>query len=317
MAALEGPKMDLADWQTDHTAPPPRFEGSQDGGGFGSGGTSFGNVAGTHHRPDLQSDRKSHTELLTQTIEKEVIPRLLRARRAASASEALRKAASWQPDSGEVMQFARMTIDRDETLAPTYLQTLADHGVPIETIYNVLLTQAAVLLGAMWDEDEVDFTAVTTGVWRMQQMLRALSAAFVGHVANQPPGRRILLVSAIGEQHSFGVAMVCEYFRRDGWEVCSERVESDEDLAVILRGSWFDMLGISVGGSTHLESLTKSIQTSRRASRNLQLGVMVGGPVFVAHPELVSQVGADATAADAAQATIQADRLMTLLARHG
>ena len=77
------------------------------------------------------------------------------------------------------------------------------------------------------------------------------------------------------------------------------------------------MLGISVGGSTHLESLTKSIQTSRRASRNLQLGVMVGGPVFVAHPELVSQVGADATAADAAQATIQADRLMTLLARHG
>jgi hypothetical protein len=38
---------------------------------------------------------------------------------------------------------------------------------------------------------------------------------------------------------------------------------------------------------------------------------MVGGPVFIEHPELVAQVGADATAADAWQAVVQAQGLLS------
>jgi methanogenic corrinoid protein MtbC1 len=40
---------------------------------------------------------------------------------------------------------------------------------------------------------------------------------------------------------------------------------------------------------------------------------MVGGPVFVAKPELARRVGADATAADARGAVTQAERLLDLL----
>jgi MerR family transcriptional regulator, light-induced transcriptional regulator len=40
----------------------------------------------------------------------------------------------------------------------------------------------------------------------------------------------------------------------------------------------------------------------------------VGGPVFNAHPEFVALVGADATATDGQQATLQAERMLSLMA---
>jgi methanogenic corrinoid protein MtbC1 len=39
---------------------------------------------------------------------------------------------------------------------------------------------------------------------------------------------------------------------------------------------------------------------------------MVGGPVFLQHPDLVLQVGADASAVDAATAVLLAQRLFDL-----
>lgn len=43
--------------------------------------------------------------------------------------------------------------------------------------------------------------------------------------------------------------------------------------------------------------------------------VMVGGRVFVEHPESVAAVGADATAANARQAVLQAEDLLDMVAR--
>ena len=50
------------------------------------------------------------------------------------------------------------------------------------------------------------------------------------------------------------------------------------------------------------------------ASCNPAIGVMVGGPVFLEHPELVRRVGADASAVDAATAVLLAQRLFDLAA---
>jgi len=56
-----------------------------------------------------------------------------------------------------------------------------------------------------------------------------------------------------------------------------------------------------------LEPLARTIHALRRASRNADIGVMVGGQVFNEHPEYVALVGADTTAADARQAALQAE----------
>lgn len=270
------------------------------------------------YAPIYRDTRQAHVTLLTRAIETEIIPRLLHARRNdARARMATDKGANWQPADGEVDQFASLILDRDETLAVTHLRDLAERGVRLEAMYELLLSATARHLGLMWDNDDLNFTAVTTGVYRLQEIMRSMSSAFVGTAPTRPQHARILLVPAIGGQHSFGLAMVAEHFMRAGWDVSCERAHSNEELSAMVAGSWFDIIGFSVGATDQIGLLTKTIQAVRKASRNLRLGVMVGGPVFLACPGSVSACGADATASDASSAITLAENLMLSLARAG
>ena len=247
----------------------------------------------------------THLATLTRAIETEVIPRLLRARRPNATGRA-----GWMPDAGEVDHFARLLIDREEDLAFRHLQALIGQGVPLETLYGTLLSGAALHLGRLWEEDLVDFTAVSTGVWRLQKMLRQFSDDFVGPDTAASGVHRILLMPMTGGQHSFGLALVAEYFRRARWDVACEIARSEAELVAFVGESRFDVLGLSVGSDQQLDALTRTIAAVRRRSVNPRITVMVGGPIFVMNPGLAAQVGADATTADAAQAPGEAARLV-------
>ena len=150
---------------------------------------------------------------------------------------------------------------------------------------------------------------------RLQQLLHELGPAFRGEVEHREHGRRALLVPVPGEQHSFGLFMVAEFFRRAGWDVASGPPGSVAELVRLVRGEWFAVVGLSVSSDAKLDALASSIRAIRRASRNRAIGVLAGGPVFLEHPELVALVGADATATDGRQATVQARNLLALMAR--
>jgi methylmalonyl-CoA mutase cobalamin-binding domain/chain len=165
----------------------------------------------------------------------------------------------------------------------------------------------------MWSEDECDFTAVTIGLWRLQQVLRHYAGAFVEEGEPREYGRRALLVPLPGEQHTFGIAMVAEFFRRAGWDVWSGPFATLEDLVEVVRSEWYAVIGISGSCETRIEMIAAAIRAVRRASRNRAIGVMVGGPLFNDHPERVALVGADATATDGRHAAEQAESLLGLL----
>jgi MerR family transcriptional regulator, light-induced transcriptional regulator len=81
----------------------------------------------------------------------------------------------------------------------------------------------------------------------------------------------------------------------------------------LVRREWFDIVEMSLSSEGHLAGLAAGIRQIRRASRNRSIGVIVSGPVFRNHPEMVTCVGADAAATDGRQAALQADNLMELL----
>jgi MerR family transcriptional regulator, light-induced transcriptional regulator len=58
-----------------------------------------------------------------------------------------------------------------------------------------------------------------------------------------------------------------------------------------------------------------AIHAVRLESRNKNIAVMVGGPIFVSHPEYVDLVGADMTAADGRDAVVFADELVARVKR--
>jgi methanogenic corrinoid protein MtbC1 len=96
--------------------------------------------------------------------------------------------------------------------------------------------------------------------------------------------------------------MVCEFFRRAGWDVYSEPCANAQELTALARHGWFDVIGLSASVDDQLEPLETFISELRSASRNPSVGVMVGGPAFLNNASLVGAVGADFTASDARQA---------------
>jgi MerR family transcriptional regulator, light-induced transcriptional regulator len=252
---------------------------------------------------------------LARTIEAEVVPRLVLARRAMPSDASRRARDGWAPGAEDIAEFAGLVLAREGVAASSYVEAARAQGASVETLYLDLLAPAARRLRELWTADLCDFAEVTVGLCRLHQVLRELSPAFQNEPGRQADGRRALLVPMPGEQHSFGLSMVAEFFRRAGWDVWSEPPTSRGELVRVVRDQWFAVIGFSVSCETRLEALASGIHAVRRVSKNPAIGVMVGGPVFVEHPELAALVGADATATDGRHATYQAEGLLALLAR--
>ncbi|MDQ2779218.1 MAG: cobalamin B12-binding domain-containing protein, partial [Pseudomonadota bacterium] len=113
-----------------------------------------------------------------------------------------------------------------------------------------------------------------------------------------------------GEQHTFGLVMVSEFFRRAGWDVSGGAWTNGADAATLMAGEWFDVVGFSLGAEVHLKQLAASIAAVRSAARNRDIVVLVGGPLFGLHPQFVAQVGADGMTIDGREAPALAEALI-------
>lgn len=282
----------------------PAWDGWEDDRQGGSSGTS-----GTEG-----SGRVGHFEQLLRTIEGEIIPRLMLAHRHAAPSAAAAIGDGRTLDGEDVAEFTGLVLRHDSLVAHSYLQALRAQGVSLEVLFMELLAPAARRMGDMWDTDLLSFAEVTLGLGRMQQLLRDLTPGFHGESEYRSTGYRALLAPTPGEQHTFGLFLVSEFMRRAGWDVSEERTAVSRHLVSRVRQQHFHVVGLSLSCETRTDQLTACIRAMRKASRNPGLGVIVGGPLFLRQPEMVSRVGADATANDAREAPSQAEKLVGLLA---
>ncbi len=251
-------------------------------------------------------------EILTQTVELEVIPRLLRALRGEGSAEPTSIRPPSLVSGHHVSQLVSLVTAREEAKAIAFVEALHADGIPVEMLYLDLLAPTARQLGQMWEEDECDFTDVTIGLFLLQNTLRELGAAFQSDLATDALAPRALLVPLPGEQHTFGLSMVFDFFRRAGWNAWSGPIDSDAVLTDMVQNSWFDVVGFSLACDEQLDDARRAIRMVRKHSRNPNVAVMVGGPGFAANPALAALVGADGTAIDGQQAVQQARALVTL-----
>jgi methanogenic corrinoid protein MtbC1 len=260
----------------------------------------------------LRDDRERRMGQLVTTIESEIIPRLLLANRAGlGAIGADFTAAARLPE--QIDEFARLLLAHDVTIARTYVETVRAQGETLDNVYLDLLAPAARRLGELWSDDRCTFSEVTVGLCRLHQLLRDLSPDFGGEAAEPTQRRRVLLAPTPGDQHIFGLMMVADFFRREGWDVWSEIADTADQLCEIVSSQWFSVVGLSLGSEVRLDALSGSIHAIRKASRNRSVGVMVGGALFARQPELVTQIGADATALDGRRAPAQAAGVVSML----
>lgn len=268
--------------------------------------------------PAIESER-SQTELqvkrarLLRTIEGEIVPRLVLARRVDRGADPLQAAQPRVPDHSDVSEFVRLLMAHEVNVASAYVEMVRRRGATLEEVCLDLLAPAARQFGLLWEEDECDFMQVTVGLCRLHQLLLELSPEFAFADGDRKVDRRILLASCPGEQHTFGISLVAQFLRRSHWEVWHEFPSVCAQIVELVRVHWFSVVGISVGTEARLDQLAQTIGAVRRESRNARVGILVGGPIFVRKPELAQKVGADATAADGPQAVLRAEHICSAM----
>jgi methanogenic corrinoid protein MtbC1 len=246
---------------------------------------------------------------LAEAIESQIVPRLVVRRSPPGILRPPAAMAELVIMPQDAMDLADLAMRGDDHCVRQRVQD-ASARQSMEAVCLDLLSPAARYLGALWEEDLCSFTDVTLGMLRLQDALHVLTAdSPAGHIDGFRR-HRIALASAPGEHHSFGLSMVGTFFQKAGWAVTVLHDSTLPDLAALLRREWFGVLGISVGSEARLERLAAVLPRLRDVSRNGSLSVMVGGPIFLANPELAAQIGADATAADGIQATWVAENLL-------
>ena len=291
-----------------------RTGGAQEPQPFGSIGNGQGYAEGSQATARLAADANRDAvdlrlALLSRAIEDEIIPRLMLAHPTAGDCLLMSAATSGQVSRSDIQAFAKLVLAPDENVAHACIDAMRSSGISVETIYTDLLAPVARYLGEMWNEDLCDFTEVTVGLGRLQQVLRELSPAF-GHSNTSASGNRVLLLPGPGEQHTFGLVMVAEFFRRAGWDVGGGPWEAGADPIVMVQREWFDVVGFSLGNIDQLDDLAACIKSVRASALNKSICVIVGGPLFLANPEYVEYVNADAASTDGAQAPGLATRLL-------
>ena len=277
----------------------------------------------TNQRPPeakLRLPVDGNSRLLEQLIRLEIVPRLtLSQHRPASGSAPLPHAGAVlgaTPYRVRIEELTRIVLASGEDRALDYVEQMRRQGTTVERLYLGLISSVARHLGDLWLADVCSFTDVTLGLWRLHQLARTLSPIFQQDASAYLPRYQALLVPLPGEQHTFGLYLLAEFFRRAGWGVYSMPLKAANDVVAIVRSEWFAVVGLSLSCENRLEELAKQIRIIRRASCNRRICVMVGGGIFIEHPEFVSQVGADIMAVDGRQAPSKAQDFVESVAAY-
>lgn len=189
----------------------------------------------------------------------------------------------------------------DRQAAFRSLDAALDAGLDLPALYVEVVQPSMREIGRLWQENELTVaeehlaTAITESA-----MSRAFERVFVWRDQRTP---RLIAACADDERHQMGLRMLCDLLELEGWETvylgASVPIES---LTEIIAAREPDAVALSATIAPHIPRVRAAIAAIRATKLERQPVIAVGGRAFLADASLAKRVGADLTAADAAQA---------------
>ena len=252
-----------------------------------------------------------YLESLVKTIEGNILPHIIEQHLESSISEDLLAKATINENN--ILQLTNFVLQEDARASVSFVKEIHASGTSLEDIYLLLLTPVARKLGEMWEQDESSFTEVTIALWRIKQLMYDLSPIFQQYAGQSKTGSSIMLVPLPGSQHNLGLFMVSEFFAKAGWRIWGELAATEEEIIQMAANEWFDVVGLSASVREQFPQLKELIKSIKAKSKNPNVGVIIGSPVFNQFPELIDDLGADMVGMDAddalEKATFYVERL--------
>ena len=252
------------------------------------------------HPLEKACTESEYLESLVKTIEGNILPHIIEQHLESSIPEDLQAKAI--TDEKIIADLTALVLQEDARASVNFVKEIHASGTSLEDIYLLLLTPVARKLGAMWEEDESSFTDVTIGLWRIKQLMYDLSPIFQQYAEQNKTGSSIMLVPLPGSQHNLGLFMVSEFFAKAGWRIWGELAATEEEIIQMAANEWFDVVGLSASVREQFPQLKELIKSIKAKSKNPNVGVIIGSPVFNQFPELIDDLGADMVGMDAEDA---------------
>lgn len=159
------------------------------------------------------------------------------------------------PEELEKLCFA--LISDDDQAAARMIVELRSEGVRADEIYLNTLAAAARMLGDLWDQDRVNFSQVTVGTGRMFAIMRSMRHLFEPTFLVQD--KSAIFASVPGENHTLGVRMAADIFRKEGWEIALKVGLDHDQLVAEIERTPTGIVGLSVAGQHSIEALSRLV----------------------------------------------------------
>jgi len=190
--------------------------------------------------------------------------------------------------------------------------------IPIREIYLDILQPAQRELGRMWLANEIHVGEEHAATAATLQIMATLSTRVMAERGDRPARGRVLAASVDGNLHEIGIRMISDLFELDGWHAVylGASIPCD-DLARSVMDFEVDLVALSAGLATHLDSTQQAVEAIRAAAGDNAPPILVGGGGFDDAPDAWKRIGADAYARTPDEAVEIASRLCPAVGRGG
>ncbi|MEM9667995.1 MAG: cobalamin-dependent protein [Pseudomonadota bacterium] len=285
------------------------FKAVRESGAYRAGALTFRKLG---ERLKRGGKTKEPSNDLVRVIETEVLPRLMLIHKQDLDSSFDDCMIDDYLSESQIDRFIYTIIeDGTQSAGDLILQLIAD-GLSVEDVLMNLLAPAARRMGEKWSTDEFTFVDVTIGLCRLHELLRETSV--IGDIRYQTPTSdqpSILLSTVCCDQHTLGIQIVAEFFRRDGWKVSCEPGASIAELVQLVQKHTFDFVALSAAKPVDLQEVAVEIKNVREASANQNIKIIIGGASLPDIENIADSVGADMVSLDAASAPRMARAFLT------
>jgi methanogenic corrinoid protein MtbC1 len=182
-----------------------------------------------------------------------------------------------------------------------------DNGVSVRDVYLHVFQRSQREVGRLW---QLNLLSVAQEHYCTAATQLIMSQLYPRIFSAERNGRTLVATCVAGDLHEIGLRMVADFFEMEGWDtfyVGADAPTASVVQMVVERGA--DVLAVSATITSHVRALRELVAAVRANERARGVKVLAGGYPFNVAPELWREVGADASARDAAGAVEAAARL--------
>jgi len=200
------------------------------------------------------------------------------------------------PNDAQIDRLCTALLSSDDAAGDRIIMAARKQGASAEVIYLGYVAGAARKLGKLWEDDQVSFAEVTVGSSRLYRIIRGLRHVLDAASLKQGADRHVLFALVPGDDHTLGIEMATDMFRRDGWDVVLSVAEDHDQIIARTEDERFQSIVLVANSERtlpHLISLVLALRITQPIAH-----IVVAGNIVAQRDDVGALVGADDVIAD-------------------